>query len=403
LSPPPVPQLTSFSYRSTILCGDLSWRQTCGAWVPRSVEVSFPKQACAATHLPMRGKGQESRGRAGWDKALRHVPLPFILHTGGAHGGTPSTRKCRSSLDVHTYSSRRTPAQTTPCPGMRGAHHFQPPFHARTYFEYWYCAPLDAGACYALGAFELSSRMQTEMAAVVVSSGPTATEPSSTAPPRPGAAAAEVLDGHAHGRADLPLSALPAMPPPRLMSMRTEAAGGCTTVLAIIGVCVGGTHWSVLVLGKMDNALPPLFLSAIWAEALVAVLCLAGLMFGDPGVVERSELRCLPMPDDIADLLRAGQAIPADMRNIEDPVQGTYCVRCMVWRKHHEKAHHCSTCQRCVTDFDHHCGVFGRCIAGRGFRGNMGYFKLIIFMALLGIVTFAAALLLGLTRGALQL
>jgi hypothetical protein len=33
----------------------------------------------------------------------------------------------------------------------------------------------------------------------------------------------------------------------------------------------------------------------------------------------------------------------------------------------------------------------------------MGYFKVIIFMALLGIVTFAAALLLGLTRGPLQL
>ena len=245
--------------------------------------------------------------------------------------------------------------------------------------------------------------MQTEMAAVVVSSGEGgATEPQSTEQPRPGAAA-EVPDGHAPGRADLPLSALPAMPPPRLMSMRTEAAGGCTTVLAIIGVCVGGTHWSVLVLGKMGNPLPPLFLSAIWAEALVAFLCLAGLMFGDPGVVERSELRCLPMPDDIADLLRAGQAIPADMSNIEDPVQGTYCVRCMVWRGHDEKAHHCSTCQRCVTDFDHHCGVFGRCIAGRGFRGNMGYFKVIIFMALLGIVTFAAALLLGLTRGPLQL
>jgi len=267
---------------------------------------------------------------------------------------------------------------------------------------------MSAGICCRKGAHtfsvcgRLSSRMQTEMA--VVSSRPTATEPPDTAPPPPpGTAAEEILDGHATGRADLPLSALPAMPPPRLMSMRTEAACGCTTVLAIIGVCVGGTHWSVLVLGKMDNPFPPLFLSAIWAEALVALLCLAGLMFGDPGVVERSELRCLPMPDDIADLLRAGQAIPADMRNIEDAVQGTYCVRCMVWRGHDEKAHHCSTCQRCVTDFDHHCGVFGRCIAGRGCRGNMGYFKVIIAMALMGIVTFASALLLGLTRGPLRL
>jgi len=198
------------------------------------------------------------------------------------------------------------------------------------------------------------------------------------------------------GHSNLPLSALPAMPPPRLRTMRTEAAGGCTTVLAIIALCLGGTHWSVLGLGEMENPLPPLFLCAIWAEALIACLCLVGLMFGDPGVVARSESRCWPVPDRVSRLLRAGFPIPADMENIEDSAHGTYCVRCLVWRDRDENACHCATCQRCVKDFDHHCGVLGRCIAGRGIlQGNIGYCRGLITMTLTGVVTFVTALTLG--------
>jgi hypothetical protein len=98
----------------------------------------------------------------------------------------------------------------------------------------------------------------------------------------------------------------------------------------------------------------------------------------------------------VRELLLAGLPISRDCKNVEHPSRGSYCVRCLLWRGRDEKAHHCSTCQRCVRDFDHHCPVLGRCIAGEGIAGNMGWFKLIIVLNALGGVTALACVILTL-------
>lgn len=131
---------------------------------------------------------------------------------------------------------------------------------------------------------------------------------------------------------------------------------------------------------------------AIYTEAAVAIFCLLGLMWGDPGTIKRSPETCFPQPELVAERLRNGQSLDG-VGNVQADGR-TFCIRCLVWRPDVGDTHHCNTCQRCVADFDHHCGVFGRCIAGEGVGGNMGYFKTLIAMGLIGCGTCVAFMIL---------
>uniref|UniRef100_A0A7S2GJH6 Palmitoyltransferase n=1 Tax=Haptolina brevifila TaxID=156173 RepID=A0A7S2GJH6_9EUKA len=203
---------------------------------------------------------------------------------------------------------------------------------------------------------------------------------------------------------------LPPLPTPNLSVQRSESTTGCTVVLVIIGLCVGFPNAVTASQGwKWPGPNEPwdgqaIGLTILYSEAVIALICLLGLMFGDPGVLKRSPERCFPLPEQVANRLRTGQSLVGLDNVYEDG--HVYCVRCCVWRTmpvgkaryRDVDVHHCSVCQRCVRHFDHHCGVFGRCIAGNGLGGNMGYFKVILLMAFAGIVTCFATVLAGSTR-----
>ena len=187
------------------------------------------------------------------------------------------------------------------------------------------------------------------------------------------------------------LEDLPPMPKPDVSSMRSQATAGCTVVLALIALLVGLPHASATYARDEQLGIREVGFSLLYLEAVIALICLCGLMWGDPGTLKRTPERCFPIPQVVLDKLRNGERL-GSMENVYDGGM-VYCVRCFIWRPdgtpptYHDNVHHCSICQRCVTDFDHHCGVFGRCIAGKGYRGNMGYFKVILMMATAGIIT----------------
>lgn len=187
---------------------------------------------------------------------------------------------------------------------------------------------------------------------------------------------------------------LPPLPTPNLDAQWTESVRGCAVVLSLVTLLVGATTGVIV---AAERSLPYTwgFCGLIVGLACVALVCLVYLMLGDPGVVQRTEATCLPVPGEVKAKLAAGSPLVGALNsNIQEegvPRPRSYCVRCFVWRPHAPpgmpQPHHCSICQRCVVSFDHHCSVFGRCIAGTRTSGNMPFFVTIIACGQLGIWT----------------
>lgn len=162
---------------------------------------------------------------------------------------------------------------------------------------------------------------------------------------------------------DFDLNLLPPMPRPAYFEMATQSLTGCLVVCAVTAMFLGTTYAVPLATDRLPPSLWWICFLLMHGEAAVAFVSLLGLLFASPGVIRRSPATCLPIPSEVAQRIKLNRST-AGMANM---VHGDriYCVRCLVWRPSDAgKVHHCNTCQRCVVEFDHHCGVFGRCIAG---------------------------------------
>jgi hypothetical protein len=252
------------------------------------------------------------------------------------------------------------------------------------------------------------------------------------------------------GGSRIPLELLPPLPIPKYKTIRHESAGGASIVVLLIIIFVTLTHGIAM---TAVRTVPPgttahsTFLALIYGEALVATICLLGILFVDPGFIYRSPETCYPIPlavetwihsrleqqtnikepnGDNNDNADADQAVendnvqkqtvsptaiavippPTDLY-IADTTHGTgrvYCTRCLVWREPSINHFHCIICQRCCAYYDHHCPFFGRCIAGdkrlpshMKRRGNYPFFVSILVAGVVGYLTTAASLMYALS------
>lgn len=209
-------------------------------------------------------------------------------------------------------------------------------------------------------------------------------EMSTPSPPSPLVATAVLSDVEATALSDVEVAEpeivlFPPMPTPAHRELWGEMMSGVKVILGAIGLVLGITHGVLLnpSTSNLSETLRYVCMGVVYAEAVAALACLERILNGDPGTIKRTPETQHPVPEAVKEKLQSGAPLDG-LRNIQSDDGSSFCTRCCVWRPSMRKAHHCSLCQRCVVDFDHHCGFYGRCIAGTRTSGNMPFFIALI-------------------------
>lgn len=135
-------------------------------------------------------------------------------------------------------------------------------------------------------------------------------------------------------------------------------------------------------LGPTLSETNPILLGVVSVAFFWTMVCLIITGWSDPGIIPRQT---------IEDALRQARAHGADEQEGEPPSTLTmegddgeptvfrYCPTCHIYKP--PRASHCSDCDNCCKEFDHHCPFVGNCVGQRNYGAFCAF--LICVVALL--------------------
>lgn len=121
----------------------------------------------------------------------------------------------------------------------------------------------------------------------------------------------------------------------------------------------------------------------------------------DPGIIPRRSWQLLHgvVPEDVPEIPEMhGNQAPEEMALRVTPVfsedaparpplnDSKWCTTCQITRP--PRASHCSLCDNCVDNFDHHCPFVNQCIGGRNYPYFIGFLMSVTTLSVVAMVGF---------------